>query len=34
VDLNLGWPVGLKPNESKPWLELARSLSRQGDLDN
>src|SRR5439155_437599 len=37
-DRELGWdylttPVGLKPNESGPWLELAVTLSRQGELD-
>jgi predicted Zn-dependent protease len=37
-DRALSWdylttPVGLRPNEAAPWLDLARTLSRQGDLD-
>jgi tetratricopeptide (TPR) repeat protein len=37
-DRDLSWdylttPVGLRPNEADPWLDLARTLSRQGDLD-
>jgi tetratricopeptide (TPR) repeat protein len=37
-DRDLSWdylttPVGLRPNESEPWVDLAKSLSRQGDLD-
>jgi hypothetical protein len=37
-DRDLRWdylttPVGLRPNESEPWVELARALSREGDLD-
>jgi hypothetical protein len=36
-DRDLGWdylttPVGLKPNEAGPWVELAQSLRRTGDL--
>jgi hypothetical protein len=36
-DRELGWdylttPVGLKPNEAGPWLELAQGLRRTGDL--
>ena len=26
-------PIGLKPNESEPWLGLARSLAAEGELD-
>jgi tetratricopeptide (TPR) repeat protein len=38
ADRELGWdylttPVGLKPNEAEPWLGLAQSLRRTGDLD-
>jgi tetratricopeptide (TPR) repeat protein len=37
-DRDLGWdylttPIGLRPNEADPWLDLARTLSRQGDLE-
>jgi tetratricopeptide (TPR) repeat protein len=37
-DRDLSWdylttPVGLKPNEAAPWLDLAGTLSRQGDLE-
>jgi tetratricopeptide (TPR) repeat protein len=36
-DRELGWdylttPVGLKPNEAEPWVSLAQSLRRTGDL--
>jgi hypothetical protein len=35
---DLGWdylttPVALQPNEAAPWLELAQTLSRKGDLE-